>query len=89
MLNLYFLIGKVGYHLKAVLDLHMHVVHPEFILQCVLEFLASIPTRRLKRVLIIPGFGNNSNGPRSGSNSCIVMAILAVSNVQVERLEGL
>ena len=74
--------------MKAILDLHRNVVHPNFVMQATVEFMASIPTRRLKRILIIPGFGNNSNGPRSGIQSCVVLAILAIANVQVERLEG-
>ena len=66
----------------------MHVVHPDLILQSVLEFVASLPTRRLKRVLLIPGFGNSSNGPRSGIQSCVVWVLLAMLNCQPERLEG-
>ena len=66
----------------------MNVIHPDLVLQSVIEFLASIPCRRLKRVLIIPGYGNNSSGPRAGITSCLILAILAISNVQVERLEG-
>ena len=79
----------VSITIKAILDLHRHVVHPDFLVQATLEFLASAPARRLKRVLIIPGFGNNSSGPRSGIQSCVVLAILAIANVQVERLEGM
>ena len=70
------------------MDLHRHVVHPDLCLQATIEFLASVPTRRLKRLLIIPGYGNNSNGPRAGIQSCLILALLAVANVQVERLEG-
>ena len=71
------------------MDLHRKYVHPDLILQAVCEFIASIPTRKLKRVLIIPGYGNGSSGPNSGIQSCIVLVILAILNCQVERLEGM
>ena len=69
--------------------MHPNLIHPDLVLQATVEFLASIPERKLGRVLVIPGAGNHSNGPRAGIQSCIVVSLLAIINVPVERLEGM
>ena len=70
------------------MDLHPKIIEPDLVLQAVIETIASMPQRKLGRIMIIPGFGNHSSSANAGIQSCTVACLLMISNIKIERLEG-
>ena len=66
----------------------MHIITPDLIIQAVIETIVAMPVRRIKRIMIIPGIGNNSRSKRGGIQSCIVAALLSVCNIKTDGLDG-
>ena len=71
------------------LELHPHVVAPELVLQTVIETIVSMPARKIRKVMIIPGYGHNSSTKKAGIQSCNVAILLAIANIPIKRLEGM
>ena len=73
---------------KVTLDLHTKIIDPDLVLQAVIETIASMPQRKIGRVMLIPGYGNHSSSAKAGIQSCTVATLLMISNIKIERLEG-
>ena len=71
-----------------MLDLHLHIIQPDLVLQAVIETIASMPKRKITKVMLVPGFGRNSTSKRAGIQSCLVASLLSVANIRIDRLEG-
>ena len=74
--------------MKVILDLHMAIIEPDLVIQAVLETIAGMPERKVKRLLLIPGYGNGSSSNRAGIQSCLVATLLSITNIRIDRLEG-
>ena len=68
--------------------MHLRTIDPDLILQAVIETLESVPARHIKKLMIIPGAGNNSSSKRGGIQSCLVSLLLKLFNINVGRIEG-
>ena len=68
--------------------MHLEIIDPDLIMQAVLETISSMPERKIKRVMLIPGFGNHSSSKWAGRQSCLVACLLSIANIHIERLEG-
>ena len=66
----------------------MHIIEPDLVVQAVLETIAAMPARKVGRLLLIPGYGNNSSSKRAGIQSCYVATLLSLANIRIDRLEG-
>ena len=73
---------------QVTLDLHREIITPNLILQAVIETLTAMPKRKIARVMIIPGYGHNSESSRSGIQSCLVALLLAIGNIPIPQLAG-
>ena len=67
----------------------MHIIEPNLVVQAVLETISAMPVRKIGKVLLIPGYGNNSTSKRAGIQSCYVATLLSLANVRIDRLEGI
>ena len=71
-----------------MLDLHMKIIHPDLVIQAVLEIISTMPQRKVRRLMLIPGYGNQSSSNRAGIQSCLVATLLSIANIRIDRLEG-
>ena len=66
----------------------MKIIEPSLVLQAVIESISAMPERKIRKMMLIPGFGNNSNSDRAGIQSCLVASLLMIANIKIDRLEG-
>lgn len=72
----------------VVLDLHLKIIEPSLVLQAVIELISSMPERKIRKALLIPGYGLGSSSSRAGIQSCLVGSLLSIANIKIDRLEG-
>ena len=70
------------------MDLHSTVIEPSLVLQAVVEVVSSMPERKVRKALLIPGYGLGSTSSRAGIQSCLVASLLSIANIKIDRLEG-